>query len=335
MSALRLWFKPVADADRRQLQSKLVEDARLNSNFLALVVASSVIATFGLLENSAAVIIGAMIIAPLLLPIQALAYSSLEGMPGLFKRAGLTLAVGSAVPITIAFGLGRLVGFAQFGSEVASRANPNLLDLGIAVAAGAIGGFGKVRPAISASLAGTAVAVALMPPLCVVGLGLSHSDPNTGMGALLLYITNLLGITLACMAVYLLTGFALPHKAKTAIIWTLALTVILIVPLTASLVRLIRDAQLEAALRRALLNHTTTFQHVTLVSTDLNWLTDPPVARLYVRSDQPITPHQVGLIEDFAKRSTGQRFHLVFNVSRIDEVTSETVRQAPALGSTP
>ncbi len=84
-------------------------------------------------------------------------------------------------------------------SEVLSRSKPNLLDLGIAIAASGISGYAKVNSKISASVAGTAIAVALMPPICVIGLGLAKFDLSLSLGATLLYLTNFLGISLACM----------------------------------------------------------------------------------------------------------------------------------------
>lgn len=86
--------------------------------------------------------------------------------------------------------------------EVLARSEPTLLDLGIAIAAGGISGYAKVEPKVSSSLAGTAIAVALMPPVCVIGLGLSQADWSLSLGATLLYLTNLLGITLSCMLVF-------------------------------------------------------------------------------------------------------------------------------------
>ncbi|MBW4595831.1 MAG: DUF389 domain-containing protein [Brasilonema angustatum HA4187-MV1] len=80
------------------------------------------------------------------------------------------------VAVVLAWLIGSLVGLPEFGSEVVARCQPTLLDLGIAIAAGAISGYAKVQPKISSSLAGTAIAVALMPPICVIGFGLSQAD---------------------------------------------------------------------------------------------------------------------------------------------------------------
>ncbi|WP_228024592.1 DUF389 domain-containing protein [cf. Phormidesmis sp. LEGE 11477] len=116
-----------------------------------------------------------MIIAPLMLSIRCLAFSALAGDESSFRKAIETIFVGTVLSIAFAWLIGMVVSLPSFGSEILSRSQPTLIDLGIAVAAGAISGLTKVEPRISSSLAGTAIAVALMPPLYVVGLGLSPS----------------------------------------------------------------------------------------------------------------------------------------------------------------
>jgi uncharacterized membrane protein len=218
-----------------------------------------------------------------------------------------------------------LVRLPEWGSEVLARSKPTLLDLGIAVAAGGISGFAKVQPKVSATLAGTAIAVALMPPICVIGLGLSQANWSLSLGATLLYLTNLLGITLSCMMTFLIAGYIPLYRARKAISWTLAFTAILLIPLGVSFVELIRQAQLEASLKRALLNRTITFQRVELIKSDANWLTDPPQVRLTVRSREALTPKQVQLLEEFVAKEMGQHFTLIFEVSQVEEVRRENL----------
>lgn len=291
--------RKIAPQQLEEMQSSLLEESTTDINYLVLILGSCVIATLGLLSNSAAVIIGAMIIAPLMLPIRSLAFGALEGEIVIFRKALSAIFVGTILATALAFLIGKLVGLPEFGSEIISRSKPNLLDLGIAVAAGGISAFAKVKPKISASLAGTAIAVALMPPICVIGLGLSQGNWSLSIGATLLYLTNLLGIILSCMLTFLLTGCTPLKRAKKALTWTLAFTAILIIPLGLSFFELIRQAQLEVNIKRALLNRTITFQRVVLLDSDVNWLTKPPEVRLNVRTKKPVTPTQVMLLEEF------------------------------------
>lgn len=303
-----------------QIQIELLEESSLDTNYLVLILGSCVIATLGLLSNSAAVIIGAMIIAPLMMPIRGLAFGALEGNVVLVRKGLTAIAVGTVLATVLAMLLGFLVRLPEFGSEVIARSKPNLLDLGIAVAAGGISGFAKVQPKVSGTLAGTAIAVALMPPICVVGLGLAQANWSLSLGATLLYLTNLLGITISCMFTFLIAGYTPLHRAHRALSWALAFTVILIIPLGISFVELLRQNQLEASLRRALLNRTITFQNVELIKTNTNWLANPPEVRLTVRSKETLTPKQVLLLENFVEKEMKQPFTLIFEVSQIEEV---------------
>ncbi|MBD3886246.1 DUF389 domain-containing protein [Phormidium tenue FACHB-886] len=311
-----------------QLQIDLLEESRLSATYLILIVGSCAIATLGLIANSAAVIIGAMIIAPLMLPIRGLAFGALEGSVLLFRKGLLSIVVGTLLAIALAWSLGLLVGLPSFGSEVLSRSSPTLLDLGIAVTAGGISGYAKVQPKISGSLAGTAIAVALMPPICVIGLGLSRGDWSLSLGATLLYLTNLLGITLSCMLTFLLTGCTPFQRARKALGWTIALTSTLLIPLSISSAELVRQTRLENSLQTALINRTVTFQRIELLDIYTNWLTQPPQVRLSVRSPEPITPKQVQLLEAFVEREMGQPFALIFTVSQVEEVTREDTRRS-------
>jgi uncharacterized membrane protein len=90
-------------------------------------------------------------------------------------------------------------------------------------------------------------------------------------------------------------------------------------------VELIRQAQLEASLKRALLNRTITFQRVELIKSDANWLTNPPQVRLTVRSREALTPKQVQLLEEFVAKEMGQHFTLIFEVSQVEEVRRENL----------
>ncbi|MBW4475473.1 MAG: DUF389 domain-containing protein [Tolypothrix brevis GSE-NOS-MK-07-07A] len=309
-----------------QLKTDLLEESTPNTTYLILIVSSCAIATFGLLTNSAAVIIGAMIIAPLMLPIRGLAFGALAGNVRLFRLGLIALVIGTLLAVAIAYTLGSLVGISDFGSEVLSRSKPTLLDLGIAVVAGAISGYAKVQPKISTSLAGTAIAVALMPPVCVIGLGLSQANWALSQGATLLYLTNLLGITLACMLTFLAIGYSPLKRARTPLIWALTLTGALLIPLSVSFSELVRQARLESSLRKVLLNRTVTFQRLSFLKSDTNWLTNPPQVRLSVRAKEPISPKQVRLLEAFLAKEMGQPFKLIFEVSQIEEVIGDPTK---------
>jgi len=210
-----LKWKQMDSPHLNQVRSQLLDESKLDMPYLILIISSCMIATFGLLSNSTAVIIGAMLVAPLMLPIRGLAFGALVGDSFLFRTGTVSVVVGTILAVILSCLIGWLTGITNYGSEILARTQPDLLDLGIAVAAGAIGGYSKIQSKVSDTFAGTAIAVALMPPVCVVGLGLSQGNWILSRGATLLYVTNLLGIALACMVVFLSAGYApLRHAGK-------------------------------------------------------------------------------------------------------------------------
>jgi uncharacterized hydrophobic protein (TIGR00271 family) len=319
-----MWkWKQVDPSHTQQIKAELLGESQIDIPYLILIITSCAIATFGLLSNSTAVIIGAMVIAPLMLPIRSLAFGALIGDSVLFRRGIIAVAIGTFLAVLLSSTLGWLTGITSFGSEILARTQPTLLDLGIAVAAGGIGGYGKIEPKVSSTVAGTAIAVALMPPICVIGLGLSQGNWSLSLGATLLYLTNLLGIALACMLVFLLTGYAPLRQAGKPIMGVIALTSILLLPLGWRFAQLVEQARLESSLRKALVNKTITFQRLDLVDLKSNWLTNPPEVRLTVYAKDPVTPKQVELLEAFITRELSRPFKFIFMVNYVAEVKRE------------
>ncbi|WP_315862466.1 MULTISPECIES: DUF389 domain-containing protein [Cyanophyceae] len=317
------WFipRPVTGKKTRRLYRQLLIEASWRLNFVMLTVSSCIIATFGLISNSTAVIIGAMLVAPLMLPLRGLAFAALEGELKLFWRSLYSITGATALSLALSWMIGVVIGIPDFGSELTARTQPNLIDLGIAVAAGGISGFAKVRRGISDALAGTAIAVALMPPLCVVGLSFSQGYFNYSRGAFLLYLTNLLGITLACMVVYILAGYA---EINHALGWTMALTLILLVPLGARFVQLVQQLRLQQTITSQLTTKTVTVgQDVENVRVRVDWTSSPPIIYVNLQAKKEITPRQALLVEEFLRKRNRQVFQVIFQVSPIQEVKAD------------
>jgi uncharacterized hydrophobic protein (TIGR00271 family) len=181
--------------------------ARPDIDFFIMVALSAVIATYGLLQGSAAVIIGAMLVAPLFTPILALSLGVVEGDIILLRTAteaalkGIAIAIGLAVMLTAISPLHNMTG------EIMARTEPHLFDLAVALASGAAGAYAIARKEVAAALPGVAIAAALVPPLCTVGIGLAMGDATTAGGGALLFTTNLIAIVLAGAVTLLLLGF--------------------------------------------------------------------------------------------------------------------------------
>lgn len=176
-----------------------------------LMVFASVIAAMGVIADSTAVVVGAMLIAPLMTPLMAMALSLVMGWPNRLARSAL-VALGG---VLLAIGVGFVAGLAEVtivdtltNSQIVSRSNPTLVDLVIAVAAGAAGAYGLSRRDVSNSLPGVAIAIALVPPLTVIGISYSQGDWDSGNGALLLFLTNAAAILVVGGVMFVLLGVA-------------------------------------------------------------------------------------------------------------------------------
>ncbi len=202
---------------------------------------SVTIATFGILGDSAAVVIGAMLVAPLMTPITALAAALVMGWPG---RQGIQLGIvagASAGAVALSWLLVRFVPqerLIDLPDELLARTQPGLLDLGIAIAAGAAGAYVSIRPRAGTALPGVAIAVALVPPLAALGVTLAHGTGELARGALLLFLTNLAAMVFSAAVVFLMMGFhatfrpaRLTRRIRTGLLISLVAVVAVAVPL--------------------------------------------------------------------------------------------------------
>ena len=196
--------------DRRSIIEDLmvVPSGAALARFSVLMFLSSMVAAVGLLQNSAAVVIGAMMIAPLMSPIMGVAASLVMGW-GKRLLLGLLLVLAAALgAIAVGWMFAALLSPAGTGlpAEVVARCSPDIRDLLVALGAGAAGAFATVHKKISVALPGVAVAVAVVPPLAAVGVLLGRGQPDLARGAVLLFATNLVGIVLMAAVVFLVSG---------------------------------------------------------------------------------------------------------------------------------
>jgi uncharacterized hydrophobic protein (TIGR00271 family) len=220
--------------------------------FAVLLFLSTYIATYGVIGDSTATVIGAMIIAPLMRPIMAATAGLVMGN---LKRAGFSFLVVIAGVIGV-IGLSflltevtitRVISF-ETNSQLTGRISPRLIDLYIALAAGAAGAFALSRDDVADSLPGVAMAIALVPPLCVAGIGLAQGEIGAASGAILLFITNFLAILLAGGAVLALLGLnsasmkGLTREARRGAFILIAFAILMVAfPLGSTSIRFFED----------------------------------------------------------------------------------------------
>ncbi|PJJ57340.1 putative hydrophobic protein (TIGR00271 family) [Mumia flava] len=249
----------VGDARRDELAETLYFEAPQRADKLTawwvMLLLSAAIATFAVLQDSTAVVIGAMLVAPLMVPILGLAGALVNGWSSRAAASARLVAAGSAGAIGISFLLSRwappLISL-DANSQISSRVSPTLTDLLIAVAAGAAGAFATVNARVAASIAGVAIAVALVPPLSVVGICLGAGLVDEAFGAFVLFMTNFVSIVLSAAVVFVLGGFANPavlRRQGRQVLLTIApygaLAMVVLVPLIFTSAGIVADASLN------------------------------------------------------------------------------------------
>lgn len=178
--------------------------------FSALLVLSAVIATGGVLLDSTATVIGAMIVAPLAWPIQGVGLASVQTRIDQVRRSASILGFSVVAVVAIGFLIALAVPSELSpinNSQIASRTAPNLLDLFVAVATGTVGAFAVSRSDLSGVLPGVAIAISLVPPLAVAGVVLSDGDLLATFGALTLFLANAIAIIICGLIVFTIAGY--------------------------------------------------------------------------------------------------------------------------------
>lgn len=226
------------------LFSALRENSQVSSSYLVLMALSTIIATFGLFGDSSPVIIGAMILAPLMSPIISLSMGVLRQDNKLIRESLKTIAYGIGIGYLFAVLITWFTPLDSTNSEIVARIRPNLLDLGVAAASGVAGAYAHAKKEIAKTLAGVAIAVALVPPLAVSGIGLGWGDWSVFWGALLLLGTNLSGMVLAGAITFLALGFSPFKLAKKGLVISLVFVVLISTPLAFGFTRMVKENRL-------------------------------------------------------------------------------------------
>lgn len=179
--------------------------AAKQSRFWLLLTLAACIATAGVVSDSTATVIGAMIVAPLATPIQGIGWSIAFGHAGALLRSASLLAAAVLAVIALGLALGELLPTLtplDKNSQVTSRISPTVVDLFAASATGLAGAFAVSRRDIADIIPGVAIAISLVPPLAVVGLTAGAGEWAHAGGAMLLFVTNVLAIIVGSIVVF-------------------------------------------------------------------------------------------------------------------------------------
>ncbi len=285
--------------------------AALNVPYLLMNGLATIVASYGLLENSVAVIIGAMIIAVLLGPITGIALALVDGDQPLLRRALLAEFSGAALVLALSFIIGKIHADISLGSEIVGRTSPSILDLIIALAGGAAGAYATVTPRLSAGLVGVAIATALVPPLCSCGICLAHGLYREGGGAFLLFATNLVAIQSVTSLVFWLSGFhRLAHLDHKTVMRSFAPSALLLLALAVFLGRSFQQTLAQETLRsqaeKLLRTELSGSGAATLTELTATGFGDRTLLTAVVRAPWVITPASCARLEGDIRKKTGR-----------------------------
>jgi len=199
--------REAVEHSQTEIRRSIVEGSQLGWPYVIMNSLATAVASYGLLSDSVAVVIGAMLIAMLLGPIMGIALAFVDGDTRLLRAALIAEVVG----VVIAVGIGGFVGWVHFDvqitNEILVRTRPNLLDLAVALFGGAAGAYATVHPRASVGLVGVAISTALVPPLASCGICLTRGLYPQAAGAFILFATNLVAIQCSSSIVLYLFGF--------------------------------------------------------------------------------------------------------------------------------
>ncbi|NPA64601.1 MAG: TIGR00341 family protein [Epsilonproteobacteria bacterium] len=244
---------PVASEEAfAELFTKIRSSAKLTPTYLFLFVISVLMATVGLFQDSAPTIIGAMILAPLMGPVVAFAMGVVRFDSQILKNSLRTILFSLGLGLTLSALLAILLPFSHETQQMSIRTHPTLLDLAVAILSGFAAAYGYANTKVGESLAGVAIAVALVPPLCVAGIGLGWSEWAMFYNALLLVLANIIGIIFAAGVMFYILGFASKRYVAAAFFLKIALLLSIAFPLVVSTKSMIEDERIYATLRSRL-----------------------------------------------------------------------------------
>ena len=247
-------------------------NSRWSFDFIALICFSTALAALGLMLNSSAVIIGAMLVAPLMTPILGAALSLIQGNRVLMLDCAKSLIYGYFSALTLGVLLGVFGNLYGVTDQMQSRSEPGVPDLLIALISGMAAAYCYSRPRLVSALAGVAISAALVPPIATAGIAVAMNEQKIAIGATLLFTTNVVFIIIGAGSVFLLLGIRAKSNQRSLNIWVTRLSLALVivaaihvVPLSSALMSKVSSkisndeksyVNLESQIRELIINDT-------------------------------------------------------------------------------
>lgn len=251
----RLRVPQLGREERITLFERLQTQSQWSFDFMVLILLSTAIAALGLIQNSTAVVIGAMLVAPLMTPLLGSGLALVQGNFPLMRKCFRSILFGFVAAVIIGALAGLIAPITELTPELLSRGGPTLLDMGIAFLSGIAASYCIARPNLSSALAGVAIAAALVPPIATVGISIALGEVLNARGASLLFTTNVVAIILGAALNFYAAGIR-PSAEKTSRLWVtrslaglILLLAVLFIPLGSSVVSKLADRFLHESRR--------------------------------------------------------------------------------------
>lgn len=320
----------VSDKRKRAVLDEITVGSSPTPTYFVLLGLATLIAGFGLIANSPAVVIGAMLVSPLMTPMFGVAVGLTRGNVALVGRSLAAVVGGVVISIALGFLLGIMPFTLEVTEEMLARTRPTLIDLMVAMLAGLAGCLTWIDERVSPVLPGVAIATAIVPPLAASGLGLAFGEYEGAWGAFLLFLANFLGILAVSASIFIIFGFVPREEMGSAKALTTRFTaagiglVTVAVLLTFSLVGVIEDMHIKRTISAVLEAEFADDPNtgVEEVAYDLAQ-GEPGLSVLsFIRTPRVLPPHKVQEIEQALTTALDETVHLFVRCSLTRDVAS-------------
>jgi len=325
------YIKPLEYERRQEIIEYIRKASTPGFDYFLLVILSGAIATTGLINDSPAVIIGAMLVAPLMSPILGVGLGSITADGHLTRDSAASLVRGALLSILLSIlitlfniYLPFIPSLIEIPGEILARTQPTPNDLIIALAGGLAAAYSLSQPHLSAALPGVAIATALMPPLSTIGIGIALGRWEIAGGAALLFLTNAVTIAFAAILIFFLEGFVPRFQRENnripkSLIVTGVLTGLLLIPLTIVGVTLVSNAQENRLISNIIEEEFSQISNAELVELSIERSKDEIKLDITVRSNTPLSYFQVVNLQEILATRLNTPISLV-----VDHIRSET-----------
>jgi len=312
---------------RREIYEDVAERSRPSGSYYVMMALSTIIAAYGLLINSAAVVVGAMLVAPLMGPIFGIALGLASGNRRLFWAALQSEVIGILIALVVGAAIGLAPLRLPIGSEWLVRTQPTLYDLAIALASGLAGAYALIDERVSPALPGVAISVAVLPPLATCGLTAAAGHWHMAGGAMMLFIANFFAIQIAAAVVFSIFGMLRVDRDPRARReeteglefiqffkrFGLSIVVLLIIAafMTRTLISLTVDRQIASTIDSTLTSAVRTITGARLSETNFTHENGQLRVIARVLTPRAFDTQQVGVMEDDLQEALGQDVNLI------------------------